>query len=249
MTELLRRRRALMGQKSGPATVHGTWEDLFRCIGAGTYATEYALGEILPLDLGTEGMVNAQIVAFNADDKSDGSGKAKITFITQYCLNTSRRFNPTLSGSSGNYTEGTGTIGGWNKSELRTYIKGTIKPLIPSAIRSRIVSVTKYSKSFDTTGTVVANDVTVDDVWIPNVWEMNGDNRFDQTSGVTYKTVFSTLGKRKKTKAGSTTAIKWRVRSAYSTTHAFVMTEEGAPGGQTVAISAAAGIVIGFCID
>ena len=102
----MNRRRALMSAaSSGPAPVHGTWEDLFARIDDGTYATAYSVGEILPLDLGTEGNVGAQIAAFNTDDKADDSGKAKVTFITQYALQTTRRFNPQLSPSAAPYTE------------------------------------------------------------------------------------------------------------------------------------------------
>ena len=53
---------------------HGTWDDLFWHIDHGTYATAYTVGEVLPLDLGAQGDVGAQIAAFNADMLSDNSG-------------------------------------------------------------------------------------------------------------------------------------------------------------------------------
>ena len=37
-----------------------------------------------------------QIVAFDTDDKADGSGKAPITWIAEHILETSHRMNPAL---------------------------------------------------------------------------------------------------------------------------------------------------------
>lgn len=72
------------------------WEAVFASIDAGTYATDYAIGDTVPLDLGSEGVVNMQIAAFDADDKADGSGKAPISWISKELLATSHRMNPKL---------------------------------------------------------------------------------------------------------------------------------------------------------
>ena len=81
--------------------------------------------------------------------------------------------NPDRSGSSGAYNEGTGTIGGWEKCEMRTYLKETIKPLIPSTVRSAIKEVTKYSRIYNPAGSAVDNVASTEDVWIPSRKEMN----------------------------------------------------------------------------
>ena len=248
MNEIQRRRRALMARAAAaPAPVHGTWEDLFARIADGTYATAYQVGEILPLDLGTEGAVNAQIAGFNVDTKSDDSGYAKVTFITQYALNTSRRFNPQLSPSSAPYTEGTGAIGGWGKSEIRAYLASTIKPLFPSAISSRIVAVKKYSRIFNTSGSASNNNLTSDELWLPSARETGSAV---ESVGVERYSLFasgtSATTTKVKTKPGGTADI-WLTRTANGAAKVDAWTSTGASSGPTTQTGRL--IVVGFCID
>ncbi len=44
----------------------------------------------------TEGIVEMQIVAFDADELADGSGKAAITWISKQLLNSDHRMNPKM---------------------------------------------------------------------------------------------------------------------------------------------------------
>lgn len=145
-----------------------TWDAVFASIDAGTYATDYAIGDTVPLDLGSEGVVNMQIAAFDADDKADGSGKAPISWISKELLKSEHRINPArVANDDGTYQEGTGSIGGWEKCEMRTYLNDTIKPLIPESVRNRIATVSKVSFAYDTTGSNV-KQTTQDSVWIPS---------------------------------------------------------------------------------
>lgn len=237
MTELMRRRRALMGVGGSPYE-HGTWDDLFYCIDNGTYATDYALGEILPLDLGAEGVVNAQIIEFNTDDKADGTGKAPVTFFSQHMLPTTHRWNPVLSGT----TEGTGTIGGWAKSEIRTYVQTDIKALFPSSVLNRITKVIKYSNIYDTTGTAVNNSATVDDIWIPSSREVKLNAI--ETTGPAYS-IFTDNNSRIRTKPDGNGGA-YHLRSAHSTSSnrsCSNVGQSGAYGAQTKL-----NVLIGFCI-
>ena len=63
------------------AEITDTWDQIIANIDNGTYATKYKIGNYKPLDLGSEGIVNMQIVAFDTDELADGSGTAPITFI------------------------------------------------------------------------------------------------------------------------------------------------------------------------
>lgn len=241
----MNRRRALMSAvSSSPAPVHGTWEDLFARIADGTYATAYQLGEILPLDLGTEGAVNAQIVAFNADDKADNSGKAKVTFITQYTLDNNQRFNPQRAVDPP-YAEGTGTVGGWEKSEIRAYVQSTVKELIPSKVRNRIVAVKKYTRGYDTQGSSVNNVETSDDVWIPSAHEIATSTNYENV-GVTYLTWFNSTSR--KIKDHTTGASTWFHRSAYSS-NAIVYHNSSGNFQNNRTAHTTGGYAIGFCID
>lgn len=245
----MNRRRALMSAvSSGPAPVHGTWEDLFARIADGTYATAYSVGEILPLDLGTEGVVNAQIVAFNTDNKSDNSGNAKISFVAQYGCATNKTWNPARTPSSAPYNEGTGSVGGWSKCTLRAYLIDTIKPLIPSEIRSRIVSVKKISRYYNTSDSVVRNGTSNEDIWSPSAYELGFSATNTESSGVKYTSVFTGDAARIKQKNGGSAAIYWtrtagNVSSLVCTVHS--------TGIATYTSNPTTGrmVVFGFCID
>ena len=234
-----------MGMHGGGGNVHGTWEDLYARIADGTYATAYSVGEILPLDLGTEGVVNAQIVAFNADNKADGSGKAKVSFISQYLLNTSIIWNPNRTPSTSPYDEGTGPIGGWPASEIREYVRSTILPLLPAYVSNRIVEVTKYSRSYTTTATNVANKSSTDTIWVPSAHEIStaGGN---ESSGVIYTSLFNSNASRIKSKVGGS-AITWFTRSAGGASNITFVKTDGSLSANAPGTSR--GVIIGFCID
>lgn len=231
------RRRALMsvaGSESSPYE-HGTWDDLFWQIDHGTYATAYSIGEILPLDLG------AQIVAFDADDKADGTGKAPVTIITQK-IAYRRKWNDALAGDAGNRTEGTGTIGGWAKSDVRTYCNSTIYNAIPTKVKERIIPVTKYSYIFNTAETGVNNDPSSDHVWLPSRREMFGNT---ETQGPIYNGVFSSNSARVK-KNIANAVNSYNLRSAYSTSNCYQVTYEGKSGNS--AVSGLNYHAVGFCL-
>lgn len=234
---MMQRRRALMGAGVAPVYEHGTWEDLFYHIAKGDYATEYAVGEVLPLDLGTQGVVNAKIVGFDKDDLST-TGTAPVSFVSQYLLATARRFNPALSPSEPPYDTGTGGIGGWGSSEVRTWLKTAVLPLFPSAIRTRIVEVKKTTKGFTTSGTVQNGQQSVDDIWMPSMKEMANS----QDSGIYYG---ADVVEKIQTLPNGTRK-EWYQRSCVSTTNAYTTNTNGYQNGKAVTNSY--NILIGFCV-
>ena len=238
---LLARRRAMMGAKKG--FVHGTWEDLFRAIDEGTYATEYAVGEVLPLDLGsTYGNVGAEIVGFNLDTISDSTDKAPVTLVTKHLTKNKKRANPALNGT----TEGTGAIGGWDKSELRSLLNNTVISLFPSIVQNRMLSVKKYSTSIDTTGTTVQNQLTNDKVWALSRREFSmAAGQTTESVGPQYST-FNTNAKRIKTAADSTAAGDWWARTAYSTERFYFVSTTGTMS--TNGAEKTKALAFGFCV-
>lgn len=193
-----------------------TWDAVAKNISAGTYASVYKVGDLVPLDLGTEGQINMQIAAFDADDLADGSGKAPISWISKELLNVQHQMNPAVSGDATNgYTEGTGSVGGWEKCEMRTYMQNTIKSLISADVKAMIKPVTKYSMINDTTGTSVKDIATTDEIWIPGYREMLGGTSYE-TLGPAYTTLFNSNSARIKYKVGSSSANGWWLRSAQS---------------------------------
>ena len=227
------------------AEITDSWDDILANITNGTYATKYKIGNYKPLDLGTEGTVNMQIVAFDTDDKADSSGKAPITFIDEKLLATSKRMNPSLAGDSGARTVGTGSIGGWENTEMRSYLINTVKAKIPSNVRSRIVAVKKTSFGYNADETTTANMSTSDEVWIPSYREIFGGTG-RETEGAVYSGVFNSAARRQKMKVNGSSAAGWWLRSA---TGANLFRCVGSNGGYDYgAASGTSGVALGFCL-
>ena len=64
------------------------------------------------------------------------------------------------------YIEGTGTIGGWEKSKLRTYLNTQVWSLIPTNIQNQIVTVKDTVSLFDEKGIYIDNQITTDKLWV-----------------------------------------------------------------------------------
>lgn len=189
-------------------------------------SASYSIGDTKMLDLGTEGKHLMEIVAFDTDDRADGTGKAGITWISKDLLNTLQRVNKSNTSS-----------GDWEGSNLRSYLRSTIKPLIPSEVRSAIVEVTKGQHG---TSGMVTN---TDDVWIPSAYEISGSNYFEQ-SGTSYSQAYpiGTSGRGKRTRKNS-----WWTRTVGATNQFFAVDNSGNVGG--TAPNVARGIALGFCTN
>lgn len=155
----------------GPREITDTWEEIFAAEADGSYKEKYQVSDYKPLDLGSEGIINMQIAGFDVDDLADGTGKAPITWIGRELLKTKKRINPaSVENSDGTYQEGTGGIGGWEKCEMRPYLKDTIKELIPTVVRNKIIEVMKSQKAVNVRGNTFTQ-TTQDDIWIPAWYE------------------------------------------------------------------------------
>ena len=218
------------------------WATILESVADGTYKSKYKVGNYKPLDLGTEGTVNMQIAGFNKDPLADGSGYAAITWISKELLATSHRMNPegkSTTDDEGNivYTEGTGAIGGWEKSEMRTYLIETIKPLIPDSVCFAIKAVTKTHVAYNTAGTSFSQ-TTTDEVWLPDQKEI-----FNNSSP--YKALFPDNASRIKMKVGATSASIWWLRSAYNASSFHNVYTNGSTDGNDAYYSY--GVALGFC--
>lgn len=190
--------------------ISDTWEQIAAKISAGTAADSYKYGQYKDIDLGSEGNIRFQIVAKNADELADGTGTAQLTWVAVSALATSRRFNPALVSG----TSGTGMIGGWKESELRSVCNNTLLPLFPQNVRNCMKSVKKYSTIYDTNGTKVTDDLTNDILWIPSAREFFGNY---ETLGPIYDFAFGTDYFRIKNQYGTNQATNFALRTAQDT--------------------------------
>jgi hypothetical protein len=205
-------------------SVDDPWAAVFKAERDGTYKEKYKIGDTIPLDLGSEGIVNMQIAAFDADNLADGSGKAKITWISKELLKTEHRMNPARAGGSGNYTEGTGAIGGWKKCEMRTYLNDTIKPLMPANVQTAIKAVHKTHPAYNSAGSSFTQ-TTDDEVWLPSYNEMFASS--SSTNQPRYEIVFPDAESRQKIVVGETRPNNWWLRSPYSSSNFYYVNSSG----------------------
>ena len=212
-------------------TITDTWSEIFANEANGTYSTKYSIGDTKSLDLGSEGVQLMEIVAFDTDNKADGSGKAKITWISKGLLPTAHVMNSTAT-----------TAGGWESSEMRTYLKNTIKPLIPETVRNAILPVTKVQSTVTNNSLVTDGQTSIEDVWIPSTHEMVSASTETETTDVTY-TKFSSLEVRKKKQNGNLK--NYWARSAYTAFAWRYIKTNG--GGETGNANKLYYIALGFC--
>ena len=216
------------------AEITDDWDTIIAAIEDGSYRKKYAIGNYKPLDLGSEGIINMQIAAKDKDGLADGSGTAAITWIGVELLKTSHRMNPSLVEK----TEGTGSIGGWEKTEMRAYMKETILPLIPENVRSKIKTVTKTHPAYDSDYKSFTQ-TTQDDIWIPSYAEMFGNN-------AAYKTLFPDNASRVKKKGGASSASWWWLRGASDGNY---FCNVGSSGGNSYNVAYYSGAVpLGFSL-
>ena len=141
------------------------------------------------------------------------------------------------------YQSGTGTIGGYAESEMRTYMQNTIKPLIPAEVRSAIKSVKKYTTNINTAGSTVNNVESTEDVWIPSAREV-GITGYEN-SGQSYTSLFTDSNSHIKKKTGGTSGTSWWLRSANNTAGFGYVHSSG--NGYSSDANNSYGVTLGFC--
>lgn len=116
--------------------------------------------------------INAYIVGFNHDDRSDGKGKAGITFLIADASPAKLAMNK----------DGSNT-GGWKDSDLRRSIRGEVYKCLPQALKSNIVRVKKLSNNAGVTTDPSSVTSTDETVWLPSMVELIGKDGLEEELG------------------------------------------------------------------
>ncbi len=213
-------------------TIGDSWATIFA---NSSYATAYAVKDTKTMELTDGTKIKMDLAAFDTDDKSDNSGKAKITWIS-HCALPSVSFG---SVSSNEY--------GWNDSKLRTYLIDNILQKIPNEIKSHIVSVNKSYKQCDST-TSALTEYTIDDmIWAPSIKEVNISDDKSEVDGVVYSSYFSNNASRIKLSLETLSANGWWLRSVGTGKTFGIVSNYGERRWLTT--NNRSGIVFGFCTD
>lgn len=208
-----------------------SWDTIISKINDGSYKIAYKIGNYKPLVLESGRTINMQIVAIDADDLADGTGKAKITWNSKEILDQ-QKMNP---------DERDGI--NWEDSEVRSYLKNTIKPLIPANIRNAIVPVTKKQEFSHTIRT------STEDVWIPSIYEivgasLDGNLDFEEAGAVKYDTFYKDANSRIKRNYTDNRPGEWWTRSCGITNYTI---EPYGTHPYSVMADTPYGVVLCFC--
>ena len=221
------------------AEITDSWDTIIANIDNGTYSTKYKVGNYKPLDLGTVGTINMQIVAMDADELASG-GYAPLTFIGMDLLNTKHvMFSSADPGSLSRR---------WSNSTLKTYLDGTIINKISQNISERIQQVKKYSAYATINGKIVGDDLSSDKLWIPSKRELGISNTYD-TKGVIYNKIYYDNNSR--IKESSDGPKDYWLRSVYSYSNSTLYFDRIRPNSGECAQAGCTnsfGICLGFCL-
>lgn len=125
------------------------------------------------------------------------------------------------------YTDGKGGVGGWEKSEMRDYLRTTVLQAMPAEIQAAIKPVTKNQQSYNTAGTAVAQ-TTTETVWLPSYHEVfNGTLTGETATMPKYNVLFRDNASRIKYKVGASSATSWWLRSAGSYYNIYIVYGNG----------------------
>lgn len=180
---------------------------------------------------------NAVTVAAKFTSAQISSSSASVAFKSTGAFKLTTTSNQVVSRYVSGYEEGTGAVGGWEKTEMRAYLKGTIKPLMLEVVRNSIKEVTKTHDAYNTAGTKFTQ-TSIEDVWLPDYNEMFG-------SSSPYKSMFPDSNSRKKSKVGATSASVWWLRSASGYSNFYYVNSNGGSGNHGANFSY--GVAVGFC--
>ena len=224
-----------------------TWEEIALAVDDGVYTDVYEVGNYKSLDLGsTYGTVRMEIVAFDADDLADGSGKGPITWISKELLKGTYKWKNTATSDNS---------GGYPSSYIKTVVETAITQVVGEDPRSYIKAVNKtYRMGSDEGGATKNSNYSV---WVPSAREICGwdssASSWIETSGPIYNDKFKDSGSILKAKNGYTNnpdifnAEKWYLRSALYSTNDMALRVLNLGCIEEGSTSSANGIPIGFC--
>lgn len=154
-------------------TITDSWSDIFAAEEDGTYTTKYNIGDTKVLTIG-KFKIPMQIVAMDTDELANGSGNAKITWLTvnlPFC---------------GIMIDSSNTNNGWGDSNLRSGMLQTLYNHMDTVVKNAIKNVKKTSL-YKNDNTIVSEDL----VWIPSCHEILGSGQYFESSGCMYTAFFT----------------------------------------------------------
>lgn len=118
-----------------PVLANNDWATIAQVAETGNAQNYWNIGDKINIQVGDE-LLEFAIMDFNHDDKSDGSGKAGITFGMTGLMADTHSMNSTDT-----------TIGSFAGSEMYAYLRDTVLPSMPQEVQDVIKPVNKLTSA------------------------------------------------------------------------------------------------------
>lgn len=203
----------------------------------------WSLGDKIPITLSSGETIEMQIIGFNHDNKSDGSGKAGITLQMAECLATIYPMNSSNTNA-----------GGYAATKMKTETLPTIKALLPQEWQDVIKLVDKKSAnggSSNFSQMLTTNEdlflLSEREVFGTRTYAQNGDEEGDVYEFWNGKAAADRIKKYDKDADGvPETATRWWLRSSFYSSTGLFCTVSGLAGNAGASLSS--GVAFGFCV-
>ena len=204
------------------------------------FKNKYQIGGRMIIPIGTSTVADVEIIGYDHDNLSSGSGKATLTFFCKDLPNILMSMH-------------SGGPGGWEGSAMREFTNGELYNTLPSELRSIIVPVLKISDGGWGSKTLIT---TTDKCWLGSYDEVSFASSRNNLpgQGEPYDSIFSDDHSRQKYIVDSTSAGGWWLRSSYyptSTSNNNTMFYRVQMGGSSYSEiqTNTYYVAFGFCID
>lgn len=178
------------------------WDQINQVSVSGIATTYFTLADEKTITLITGEVLTLRIIGFACDNKSDGTGKAGITFETKKVMNESRAMNGAQTNAYG-----------WNSCTMRTWCNTTLFENLPAALKSVVKQVNKLTSSGEPNySTIITSS---DKVFLLSEIETLASRSYSVAGeGATYP-IYTTAYSRAKLKS-TNSGCEWGTRSAYN---------------------------------
>ena len=154
-----------------PSFADDDWDRIISNVQNG-YSGVYEVGDTKTVDMGTLGTHTLRVAnnSTPAECSTTGFSQTACGFVLEFAdIITTHQMNPYTNGS----TNGDGNKGGWEYSEMRTYVNSDIYNALPTTLKNVIINTTVVSGhgSMDTT-----NFTTTDKLYLLDAKEIYGDS-------------------------------------------------------------------------
>ena len=222
------------GTSLDPVLENNSWDKIAEASESGIASDVWQVGDTKDIVVGDE-TLTVEIVGFDHDDLSDGSGKAGITFGLKNLMANTRKMN-----SSNTNT------GGFTGSDMYEWLQGTLLNSLPSDLQAVLKSVNKKTSAGNKSSTINTNAMKI---FLFSEIEIFGTVTHSAPGeGSQYSRFATTSSRIKYLSNGSGSANFWWERSPYvnGSNNFCVVNSDGDAGRYDSSISR--GVCFGFCV-